>query len=98
LGLDVERGRGGGADECLKREVFGSLAEARVVIEQWRREYNEYRPHSSLDYGTPAQAAARCRTPLRSRLVTLDATFAAFDRVREPTNIKINARTQEVPL
>jgi transposase InsO family protein len=39
-------------DECLNREVFGSLAEARVVIEQWRREYNEYSPHSSLDYGT----------------------------------------------
>ena len=48
-------------DECLNREVFGSLAEARVVIEQWRREYNEYRPHSSLGYDTPAQTAARCQ-------------------------------------
>ncbi|MBK8094459.1 MAG: transposase, partial [Verrucomicrobiaceae bacterium] len=70
-------------DECLNREVFGSLAEARVVIEQWRREYNEYRPHSSLDYGTPAQTAARCQTPLRPRLAMLDETFAAFDNVRK---------------
>jgi transposase InsO family protein len=35
-------------EECLNREVLGSLAEARVVIEQWRREYNEYRLHSSV--------------------------------------------------
>jgi hypothetical protein len=41
--------------------VFGSLAEARIVIEQWRPEYNDYRPHSSLGYGTPAEAAARCQ-------------------------------------
>lgn len=56
-------------DECLNREVFGSLAEARVVIEQWRREYNEYRPHSSLGYGTPAEAAARCQN--RHGLISL---------------------------
>jgi transposase InsO family protein len=53
-------------DECLNREVFGTLAEARVLIEQWRREYNEYRPHSSLGYLTPAEVAARCQTPLRA--------------------------------
>jgi transposase InsO family protein len=31
------------------------VAEARVVIELWRRHYNEERPHSSLDYLTPAE-------------------------------------------
>jgi transposase InsO family protein len=36
-------------DECLNREVLGSLAEARFVIEQWWREYNKFWPHSSLD-------------------------------------------------
>lgn len=35
-------------DECLNAEVFGNLAEAKVVIEGWRVEYNERRPHSSL--------------------------------------------------
>ena len=85
-------------DECLNREVFGSLAEARVVIEQWRREYNEYRPHSSLGYGTPAEAAARCQTPLRPHLATLDETSAAFDSVREQTNVKINPRRLELHL
>jgi putative transposase len=40
-------------DECLNREIFGSLWEARVVIEQWRLYYNAERPHSSLGYQTP---------------------------------------------
>jgi putative transposase len=44
-------------DECFNREIFGSLAEARVFIEQWRVEYNTERPHSSLGYWTPAEFA-----------------------------------------
>src|SRR6266581_3272234 len=40
-------------DECLNREMFGSLLEARIIIEQWRIEYNQRRPHSSLGYLTP---------------------------------------------
>jgi transposase InsO family protein len=41
-------------DELLNREVFTSLAEARVLMEEFRLEYNERRPHSSLGYQTPA--------------------------------------------
>jgi len=44
-------------DECLNRELFGSLREAQVILEQWRLEYNEQRPHSSLGYQTPAAYA-----------------------------------------
>jgi putative transposase len=51
-------------DECLNLEWFRSRAEAKVVIEAWRRHYNQVRPHSSLGYLTPAAFAAR---PLRSR-------------------------------
>ncbi len=46
-------------DECLNREIFGGLREARVVIEQWRRYYNAERPHSSLGYQTPAEFGGR---------------------------------------
>ncbi len=41
---------------CLNRHEFASLAEARVIIEQWRRIYNEIRPHSRLGYRPPASA------------------------------------------
>jgi len=50
-------------DECLNREIFGSLWEARVVIEQWRLHYNAARPHSSLGYKTPAEFAGRAPAP-----------------------------------
>ena len=46
-------------DECLSLEWFRSRAEAKVVIESWRRHYNEVRPHSSLGYLTPAEFAAK---------------------------------------
>ncbi len=42
-------------DECLSMEYFRNRMEARVVIEQWRRHYNEVRPHSALGYLTLAQ-------------------------------------------
>ena len=45
-------------DECLNRELFGSLREAQVILDQWRLEYNEARPHSSLGYRTPIEYAA----------------------------------------
>ena len=41
-------------DECLNREIFYSLREAQIVIEQWRIFYNTERPHSSLGYRPPA--------------------------------------------
>ena len=42
-------------DECLSLEWFRSREEARVLIESWRRHYNEVRPHSSLGYLTPRE-------------------------------------------
>jgi putative transposase len=41
-------------DECLNGEIFYSLKEAQVVIEQWREHYNTVRPHSALSYRAPA--------------------------------------------
>ena len=41
-------------DELLNGEVFYSLREAQILIEQWRRHYNTKRPHSALGYSPPA--------------------------------------------
>jgi transposase InsO family protein len=43
--------------ELLNRKVFYPLTEAKVLIEQWRRAYNQVRPHSSLGYRPPAPEA-----------------------------------------
>lgn len=40
-------------DECLNQEWFTSLKQARIIIESWRQDYNQIRPHSSLDYLSP---------------------------------------------
>jgi transposase InsO family protein len=47
-------------DEILNREVFYSAKEAKVIVEDWRLEYNNHRPHSGLGYMTPAEFAASC--------------------------------------
>jgi putative transposase len=60
----VESFNGKFRDECLNEHWFTSLADARVRIGIWRREYNEWRPHSSLGDLTPAEFAARCRASL----------------------------------
>ena len=44
-------------DELLNLEIFTTLTEAKVLIGQWRREYNQVRPHSSLGYRPPAPEA-----------------------------------------
>ena len=46
-------------DECLNINIFWSLAHARVVIADWKYQYNHHR-HSALDYQTPARYAATC--------------------------------------
>jgi putative transposase len=48
-------------DECLNQHWFGTIGEAREIVEAWRREFNEERPHSSLGYMTPKQFADVCR-------------------------------------
>ena len=53
----VESFNGKLRDELIDRKVFTTLLEAKVLIESWRREYNEIRPHSSLGYLPPAPEA-----------------------------------------
>jgi putative transposase len=69
-------------DECLSLEWFRSRAEAKVVIETWRRHFNEVRPHSSLGYQTPAAFAAAIReqdaatVPATGRVAAIRGVFA----------------------
>lgn len=50
-------------DELLNGEIFYSLKEAQIVIEQWRNHYNTVRPHSSLGYRPPAPGTISPLTP-----------------------------------
>jgi putative transposase len=55
----VESFNGRLRDECLNANWFTSLKDARRKIEAWRMDYNQERPHSSLDYLPPEEFAAR---------------------------------------
>jgi putative transposase len=49
-------------DECLSLEWFRNRTEAKIVIENWRRHYNEVRPHSSLSYQSPVEFKSKRST------------------------------------
>lgn len=69
----IESFNGKFRDECLNEHWFATLAEARVLINEWRRDYNERRPHSALQYETPAEFAARARSAsLCERVKTME--------------------------
>ena len=53
----IESFNGKMRDELLDREIFTTLEEAKILISQWRREYNTFRPHSSKNYRPPAPEA-----------------------------------------
>jgi putative transposase len=74
-------------DECLSLEWFRSRAEAKVVIERWRRHYNQVRPHSSLGYRTPAAFAAELARPAPRQATGRDAAVfgASAPRPVAPT-------------
>ena len=53
----VESFHGKLREECLRLSWFTNLFDARMKVTNWKREYNEQRPHRSLDYRTPAEFA-----------------------------------------
>ena len=57
----VESFNGKLREECLNVHWFSSLGHAREVIDTWRRDYNEVRPHSSLGDRTPAEFVVQIR-------------------------------------
>ena len=83
-------------DELLKREVFDTLWEAKVLVERWRREYNQVRPHSALGYRTPAPETCgaiasrlRCAPPSGNGSAALNRNFTSGTTVggRSPLNL-----------
>ena len=79
-------------DELLDRELFVSLGEARVVLEDHRLDYNHRRPHSSLGYLTPATFAARCRETV-SASAPIGACAPSASRHINPHQTLIGAGT-----
>ena len=56
----IESFNGKFRDEFLNLEIFDTLLEAKVLAERWKREYNTFRPHSSLSYKSPVPEGILC--------------------------------------
>jgi hypothetical protein len=80
------------AYELLNGDVFYTLAEAKIVIEQWRRHYNTVRPHSSLGYKPPAPEVGSWIWPLPDS-VALSLTLSRC----VPERTRLPVRTPEAP-
>ena len=63
----IESFNGSFRDECLNVNWFLSMEDAREKVEKWRRDYNEFRPHSSLGDLTPRQFVDKYKSRLRSQ-------------------------------
>ncbi len=57
----IESFNGRFRDECLNEHWFSDIVHTRKIINDWRQDYNECRPHSALNYQTPAEFAASWR-------------------------------------
>ncbi len=67
----IESFNGKFRDECLNEQLFYDLNDARIKIEAWRTDYNEYRPHRSLNQQTPLEFAKRYENLLTNKLETV---------------------------
>ncbi|MCP4638914.1 MAG: transposase [bacterium] len=81
----IESFHGKFRDECLNMRVFTDGRHAQNVIEHWRNEYDELRPHSSLNYMTPAEFAAHCRNSGRPIPPGRDSGNAEVPEVEQQT-------------
>ncbi len=70
-------------DEFLATEEFENLVAARRLTAAWRKDYNHYRPHSSLGYRTPAEFAARCAASVRTS-ATPQSSLQQHSRTTQP--------------
>jgi transposase InsO family protein len=67
----IESFNGSFRDECLNVNWFLSMEDAREKIKKWRRDYNEFRPHSSLEDLMPRQFADKFTRRIQSQKTTL---------------------------
>jgi nitrite reductase/ring-hydroxylating ferredoxin subunit len=81
-------------DECLNREQLWTLTEARVVIEDFRQDYNAERPHSSLGYLSPQRFAAE--QPLTIPSSRPDRQAGPSFRLGLPTTTAVSTSTQAI--
>jgi putative transposase len=87
----IESFNGKFRDECLNEHWFVSIADAKVLIEAWRMDYNTVRPHASLGQLTPAAyAAAACAGPKPGCGACSAAALATTDQASKSDGLSVS--------
>jgi hypothetical protein len=73
------------------------LREAKILIEQWRWEYNTQRPHSSLDYRSPAEVGGEARAAMKSepKAIEVAVPVASSQAAVENNRVEVHPITPE---
>jgi putative transposase len=82
-------------DECLSLEWFRSRAEAKVIIESWRRHFNQVRPHSTLGYLTPNEFVAQGARSAPRQAMGRDAAVCGASAPRPIAQPSHTGQTQQ---
>jgi putative transposase len=77
-------------DELLAVEIFSCLAEAQVMVEDWREDYNEHRPHSALGMQAPAKFARAWRARQDALAASLRSPSGLTPRDGDTPNLQHN--------
>ena len=85
-------------DECRNENWFRDLADARVKIAEWQQDYNEKRPHSSLQYRTPVEFAAQAASFYRAGLVQETSNAGPLLRTPVPAMLLGEQNAEKVSL
>jgi len=84
----VETFNGSLRDECLNVHWFESISEAKAIVEAWRRDYNEVRPHSALMDLAPAEFVRQARVSRTIEgLVTTENQLSGLSRKAKRFNL-----------
>ena len=94
----VESFNGRFRDECLNENWFRDLAEARAKIAEWQEDYNEKRPHSSLQYRTPVEFAAQAASFDRAGLGQEASNAGPLPKTPIPATLRGEQKPEKVSL
>ena len=94
----VESFNGRFRDECLNENWFCDLADARAKIAEWQQDYNEKRPHSSLQYRTPVEFAAHAASLYRAGLGQEASNVGPLPQTPIPATLRGEQKPEKVSL
>lgn len=92
----IESFNGRFRDECLNEHLFSDIVHARNSINDWRQDYNEFQPHSALNYQTTSEFAARWQNGKCEGKQTNITNWRLYLILEQVTGVRIDSRVSKI--